>query len=248
MISLLYPIRGRLELFKNTINSIVAYSGTIYDLFEVLVLSSAYDEKIANFVTQTKENIDIKYIHYSHPECYNKPVHNPAFAFNLGSNLSKFESIVLTSPEIKHKTPAIKQLLQLVGKNVLCRVEEIDSNGEIIQVLMGTEVPTRHDDPGMYFLGMFNKKDYQSIGGIDEDFMRGLGWEDRDFGRRFKSQYTSTTTDEIVGIHQPHPRYYMYKNLYDINVTLMQKKRAENLIISNISIKMGDTSKVEKIV
>lgn len=245
MISLLYPIKDRLHLFQNTINSILSYYNGIKDKFEIILLSNIFEDDLKNYVLELKNHLDISYVIYNYPNHYCKMI-NPAYAFNLGCNLSKYNSIILSSPEIKHKTPVIKQLLELTGQNILCKVEELDDNGKLIQLLMGENEPDRKNNPGMYFIGMFNKKDYMSIGGLDEKYMMGLGYEDKDFGLRFT--YKFTTTDSIVGIHQQHPRYYFYQNLYLRNAKILEHRRYNLIPIVNTDIKMGNTSYIERII
>jgi hypothetical protein len=245
MISLLYPIKNRLPLFKNTIDSILSYYNGIKNKFEIILLSNILENDLKNYVLELKNILNISYIIYNYPNHYCEMI-NPAYAFNLGCNLSKYNSIILSSPEIKHKTPVIKQLLELTGQNILCKVEELDNNGKLIQLLMGEKEPDRKNNPGMYFIGMYNKKDYIDIGGLDEKYMIGLDYEDKDFGLRFMHNFT--TTDSIVGIHQQHPRYYHYNYLYSCNAKLLERKRENLITVANSNIKMGDISYIERII
>jgi len=242
MISIIYPIKDNLDLLKQTINSIAIYTKDIRNAFEIILLNEDLDEEIESYVETLKTEFDLSYIRYKSP--YESQYFNPAFVINLGVNLSKYNSIVISSPHIIHKTPAIKQFIELIGKNVLGEVVEIDKNNEIIQVIVGSNVPTRSNDPGMYFLAMFNKSDFLEIGGIDEDFMYGRGYEDRDFGRRFKAKFKFEVLDEIKGIHLHHSRPPNNSQGCHKNGQLWKNRIGTDMIIANKNRVFGNTNQI----
>lgn len=244
MLSFIYIIGDRLNLFRNTINSIRSYTEDIRDDFEILTLAHENNKEMEEYIISLKDEFDIKYVLHDFPDPNKRS--NPAYAYNLGCNLSKYDSIVISSPEVRHKTEVIKQLMKLVGQNIIAKSVELNKDGSFRRINMGSTVPTRRDDPGMYFLAMYNKDDFISIGGIDEAFMSQPGWEDRDFGRRFKAKgIPFKVLDEIVTEHQYHPRAANQKFIE--NNKLMKKNQRENIIVVN-SNGFGNTNFIRKII
>lgn len=130
---------------------------------------------------------------------------NPSMALNLGVKHAKYDSVIITSPEVKPTTPVLKQLEPLRGRNVICQVGDEDENHKIVASLVHSGF--RDDTPAMYFLAMFNKSDIEKINGWDEDFMNGYAYEDNDFGARWKrAELPFELHEEIQGVHQYHPR------------------------------------------
>jgi len=242
MISVIIPVRNRLKLFKNTIESIKSYAMDITDKFEIIILDCDSSDGIEDYVISLKELFDISYVKYDY-----KGMHgfmNPAYAINLGFRIAKYDSVVNTWAEIKHISPVIKQLLSYVGQNILGKVTEIDYKDperKRIRLLMGTQEPNRYSQPGMYFIGMFNKSDFFRIGGIDEKFMQSIGYEDKDFGERFKLNFKFKVIDEIEGFHQEHDRGYQRRKLLDKNADLLTLNRMNGVTIVNKNIIPGDT-------
>jgi GT2 family glycosyltransferase len=125
---------------------------------------------------------------------------NPAMALNIGLGEAKNENVIITCPEVMPTTPVLAQFSQELGKNVLAQVFE-----DGIPLVSTTH---RSEFPGLYFLAMYNKGEViEKLNGWDEDFMAGTGWEDTDFGERFKRAGLSyTVRDDIQAIHQKHER------------------------------------------
>lgn len=130
---------------------------------------------------------------------------NVSKALNLGVKNSKYDSIIITSPEVKPKTEVLNQLEDLIGKNVVCQVWDEDKDHKVVMSLVHKGF--RSQTPAMYFLAMFNKKDIEAINGWDEEFMRGYAYEDNDFGDRWvRAGLPFEIHEEIEAIHQFHPR------------------------------------------
>jgi len=242
MISILYPIKDRLYLFKNTIESIKKYAMDITDKFEIIVLDCDSSDDIEKYVISLKEIFNIKYVNYKYKN--KSQFISPIYAINLGFRIAKYDSVIVTSPEIIHVTPVIKQLLKLVGQNILCKVTELstrDPKRKKIRLLMGTQESFRCKEPGMYFIGMYNKKDWWAIGGIDEKTMDGIGYEDRDFGNRFnRAHLIFKVIDEIEGFHQEHYRGYQDVNLLNHNRSILEYNDSNKVIKVNTNIIAGD--------
>lgn len=129
---------------------------------------------------------------------------NPSKAFNIGVAKSKYDNIIITSPEVKPSTDVLEQLSHLLDKNVICSVDDQDEHGNLSNLVSST---FRSESPYMYFLAMFKKEDIETINGWDEEFMRGYAYEDNDFGDRWvRAGLPFEVHDEIRAVHQYHPR------------------------------------------
>lgn len=129
---------------------------------------------------------------------------NPSMAFNIGVRNSKYDNIIITSPEVKPITDVLEQLSECLDKNVICAVDDQDVDGNLTVMVSPSY---RGENPGMYFLAMFRKEDIMTINGWDEEFMRGYAYEDNDFGERWvRAGLPFEIREDIKGLHQYHPR------------------------------------------
>jgi predicted glycosyltransferase involved in capsule biosynthesis len=157
-------------------------------------------KELAKLLMDNQLMKDVLVILYEHEVGF-----NPAKALNLGVKNAKYDHIIITSPEVKPKTAVLNQLETLLGENVVCQVWDEDENHKVTMSLVHKGF--RDENPGMYFLAMFNKADIEAINGWDEEFMRGYGYEDNDFGARWvRAGLPFMINEEIQGVHQYHPR------------------------------------------
>lgn len=157
-------------------------------------------EKVDEYLTKHDLLKDVEFIPYKHEEGF-----NCSKALNLGVSQAQYDSIIITSPEVKPVTNVLEQLSECIGLNVICEVADEGEDGKITAVLVSPGY--RSESPAMYFLAMFNKADIEKINGWDEDFMKGYAYEDNDFGERWnRARLPFVVREDIKGIHQYHPR------------------------------------------
>lgn len=129
---------------------------------------------------------------------------NPSKAFNIGVRASKYDNIIITSPEVKPTTDVLEQLSHLLDKNIVCEVWDESEDGNLTLLVNSSY---RNETPYLYFLAMFRKEDIEKINGWDEEFMKGYAYEDNDFGERWvRAGLPFEIRDEIKALHQFHPR------------------------------------------
>ena len=194
--SIIMPMdTNRLEQFKVT--------KLIYDEMpqvKEFIIPTRSELQIARFLDDNKLMKDVKIIPYKHSIGF-----NPSKAFNIGVRESKYNNIIITSPEVKPATEVLEQLSDLLDKNIVCSVDDQDVDGNL-SVLVSTTF--RSETPAMYFLAMFRKEDILKINGWDEDFMKGYAYEDNDFGERWKrAKLPFEVRDDIRATHQYHERH-----------------------------------------
>lgn len=162
-------------------------------------------------------------IRYQHEEGF-----NCSKALNIGVRNAKYDNIIITSPEVKPLTNVLGQLKDLAGKNVLAHVDDQDENGNLTSLIHENY---RLDNPGMYFLAMFQKKDIEEINGWDEEFMRGYAYEDNDFGERWvRAGLPWEYHDEIKALHQYHPRSETVPGGLNTNLQTYNANNAKGVI------------------
>lgn len=207
MFSIIAPLdTNRLEQFR--------VSKRIYDAMdqvkEFIIPTRSYD-KVQDYFEQHGLTKNVKLIPYEHKHGF-----NPSKAFNIGVRNAQYDNIIITSPEVKPKTDVLKQLSERIGTNVVCRVWDEDEEGKATSSLVHRGF--RSENPGMYFLAMFQKKDLEVINGWDEDFMKGYAYEDNDFGERWvRAGLKFKVADDIEAVHQYHPRFETIPSGMQIN-------------------------------
>ena len=152
---------------------------------------------------------------------------NPSQAQNLGVEHADGDIICLSSPEVINANTNVEEMLKLpentfwVGRVVEEYLDALhdDYSYEYISNVDGMTdgIPARCTemdwDAWKYFLCVIHKKDYVMVGGMDEEFMNGIAWEDRDFADRVKKEGMFIEFNEMIaGIHLWHPRSYQHDN------------------------------------
>lgn len=226
MFSIIAPIdTNRLEQFKVT--------KRIYDSMphtkEFIMPTRSYEEVYEYFV-KNRMMRNVRLMPYKHEVGF-----NPSKAFNMGVREAKYDRIIITSPEVKPLTDVLKQFEENPG-NIVCQVWDEDESHERTSLV---NKGFRSDNPGMYFLAVFNKEDIESINGWDEDFMKGYAYEDDDFGHRWvRAGLPFSVREDIQGVHQWHPRAETIRNGASINSELLVRNDSQRIIKCKNGLKM----------
>jgi hypothetical protein len=229
-LSIVIPVdENRLQLLYKTLD---AYRKLLPWNTEFLIVTRTLTR---NDFVQYAGILDIAVINYE----WNEPTFSQTMALNLGIKHSKYDSIVVTSPEVMPITNVTQQLYELCGKNVVCQVFDTNEVGDMYMALVNSQFRSEH--PGMHFLAMYNKCDLQFINGWDEDFMMGQAYDDDDFGWRFKAaNLPYEFHDEICAQHLYHPRNPI-NELWLKDRERMLLHRANNIIqVKNGLYKLGE--------
>jgi len=220
MFSIVMPMDlGRFKQFTETKHW---YDAQPYEMEILIPTRSA--ARLIKFLEEHELSKNVRLLPYVHEKGF-----NPAKPLNLGVKNAKYDSVIITSPEILPTTPVLDQLSELIGKNVICQVFDQEQDGTIGMSLVNRNF--RGDDPGMYFLAMFNKADIYEINGWDEAFMAGYAYEDNDFGARWvRAGLPFEIHEEIQAYHQWHPRGETIEGGAGHNYELFQDNNAQNVI------------------
>lgn len=153
---------------------------------------------------------------------------NCSKALNIGVRNAKYDSVIITSPEVKPLTPVLSQLEKELGNNVICQVWNQNRDGSIGKSLVKH---FRAQLPAKYFLAMYNKKDILKINGWDEEFMKGYAYEDADFGERWvRANIPCVYRPFIEGLHQYHTRKESIPNGGAISKQIFTENNAAKII------------------
>lgn len=195
MFSIIAPMdTNRLEQFSHTKRAYDEMPQTK----EFLIPTRSFKD-VAQYLKANELMKDVVLLPYEHEIGF-----NPSLALNMGVRESKYDNIIVTSPEVKPTTNVLEQLSELLDKNVVCQVSDQDEDGNLAILVSQT---FRGETPAMYFLAMFRKEDLFTINGWDEEFMKGYAYEDNDFGDRWKrAELPFEVHEEIQAVHQYHPR------------------------------------------
>lgn len=219
MFSIIVPLdSNRLEQFANT--------KRIYDDMpqkKEFIIPTREEFPVTRYLDDHKLMKDVRIIPYHVEKGF-----NCSRALNIGVRNAKYDNIIITSPEVKPMTDVLAQFEPLAGTNVVCWVDDEDKEGKRTPLVYKG---FRSDNPGMYFLAMFNKADIELINGWDEEFMKGYAYEDNDFGERWvRAGLPFEIREDIKAIHQYHPREETIPNGFNINARHFYENTENNVI------------------
>lgn len=133
---------------------------------------------------------------------------NPCVPLNKAVKNAKGSVIVITNPEIIHKTPVFPQMME----NLL----SLGERGYVLAACKGEETKRFHCHStirgpgqdripkgyGLHFCGMMYKKFFEEVGGFDEDYRNGSGYDDNDFAWRVhRAKGNVKVRDDLIVYH-----------------------------------------------
>lgn len=252
------PYLNRHIQFQHTLESFLYYYKNRKD-YEVIVIEeykNVINERAHNLlvdlVSKYSEFIDIKHIEHTEDNCY-----NPTPLFNMGSNISTGKFLIITNPECLHPSDVLKEFDSEFDKNenvyIVCACRNVTpstleyiSSSEIHKVILRTWYQhTQHNNRAFHWCSAISKLNYDKIGGFDEKFKYGIGFDDNDFRDTvLQSEIPFVFRDDIVIFHTNHESINQVtgligqesRRLFFINKEYYLTKRAKR----NIAIPFGD--------
>jgi GT2 family glycosyltransferase len=255
MISIVTAYYNRKRLFKRTLESIAISKCKDFELVAVDDASKE-EERIEDLVEQ------FPFMQVIRVEPKDKWYYNSAMPFNMGIAKAKGDIIVLQNPECLHLQDILSYISAIVtDKNyVSISTYSIDEGftefidgyqDEFIDYLIYNfnEFPQL---PVFHYLGWYNHSIYrpvhfhfcaamtrenmQKLGGFDERYAMGIGYDDNDLIDRInRLGLTKIIADDVSVIHQWHPKVYdlvnpKHKALYEKNAKLHRETIKESTI------------------
>lgn len=153
---------------------------------------------------------------------------NPCVPINVAVKASTHDVVVLTNPEVEHRTAVLQQMLAaLTGPDdyVMAGCIEATTGARIAGI--GTPYGTNGRLPipegsDLHFCTMFHRSLWEKAGGFDEEYRYGLGGEDNDWLFRLQSvgaQFKRLGAD-VYHYRTPH----RWTGTLEKNAALLQKK------------------------
>lgn len=166
--------------------------------------------------------------------------HNPAPLFNYGASMAMGEYLILTSPECFHETPILNQLDAIFQEHpqnyVICACRSLAPPTKAVMAY--PNLPRNHDqwyqhtehrNACYHFCSAIRQVDYEAIGGFDERYGEGFGFDDDDFRNRVRvSGLPFIIRDDLLVLHQHHIRTHQilprreYMDLFHHNKKLYE--------------------------
>jgi GT2 family glycosyltransferase len=233
------PYYNRANQLYNSLSSFL-YHYKDRDDYEVIIIE---DGKTVHDVPRHNElltvincfnlHINIIRIQTNYKDCW-----NPAPLFCDGVEESSGEFLVITNPEVFHKSNI---LLGLDGEfmnekdtYVVCACEnvKIDKYYEDVTNIEDFEYKhlmwyqhSEHRNRMLHFCSSISREQYDNIGGFDRRYMYGVAVEDVDFLEKIKNWgLPISIRDDLVTLHQDHGKQQdfipNYDRLHKINQNL----------------------------
>lgn len=164
---------------------------------------------------------------------------NPAVLYNQGAEWAKGRVIILTSPEIFHVSDVLKRLdgMDFDGNYLACScaaavnwsLEKRNGNGPRL-----TWTPDKWYQHGQYrpayyhFCTAILRADWERIGGFDEEYAKGVGYDDNDFRNRvLQAGLQFLPLDDVLTVHLPHGKpKAKRRELLEVNRKYYERKWA----------------------
>ena len=167
-------------------------------------------DALSDIVNSFSSQINIKHIETNFNGCY-----APCRLFNIGAKNASGDFLVLTDSECFHLTNVLEGFDLEVSKNpnvyVIAACLNASYNGIVdkfedfkYEMIMWYQ-HSKYNNRGLHFCSMISKRLYNKIGGFDEGYARGFGYEDNDFLRMIRvNNIPFVTKDNIIVVHMKH--------------------------------------------
>jgi glycosyltransferase involved in cell wall biosynthesis len=228
MISIVTGYYNRLDLFLNTLRTIS--KSEVKDI-EVIAVDDGSSEE-----HRLEDLIEVfPFLKVIRVEPEDKWWVNPCVTFNKGFKEANGDIIVIQNPECKHMGDVLTEASKIKeGEYISFACYSIDEDTTYGKNLIINNRPASHDGDnawynhsvfrpvGYHFCAVITKKDLDELGGFDERYAYGIGYDDNEFLHRVKKKLNFRIVDNPFVIHQWH-KSVNYSHL-DTN-NLLEKNR-----------------------
>jgi len=156
--------------------------------------------------------------HYSD----DKVSYNPSHKYNLGFQKATGDYIVLSSPEVWHESDVLGGFDETLAEHpdsyvvCACMARRGDEFYQWYQ-------HSKERNVMFHFCSVMSRQNFDKIGGFDERYCDGIGFDDEALLHRISSEgIPIITRDNLMVIHQEHERDYMdsHRDLVEVNRNL----------------------------
>lgn len=244
--SIILPYYDRPQL-RDTLRSIYNHYNSRDDYEVIIVVDSKNTgDKSVQLRSILKEFKRLEIVTISDPV----KSYNPSTKYNRGVAISRGEFIVITNPEIFHEVDILAGLDNEFDKDngcyVICSCRSViydrnkfESYRDYKNYRLNPEFQfceswyqhSLYRNEMFHFCSAMSKKTYLKIGGFDERFRNGIGFEDNNFIHRVKvNSVPIILRDDLITLHIEHDKSYIagHEELIEINRGIFVKQLAEN--------------------
>lgn len=231
--SIFIPYCNRLKEFRLALQSYSNRYKNIRNDFEFVIVEDGKNHSdIDKHVDLLKLCDEFRHLNIVH--AYGDAAYNPAKHFNYASRLARGKYFVLTNPETAITCDVFGLLDDEIAKDtayIMCSCANCDNvhiNGTLVQ---GRHIEwyqhSVNRNTRLHFYSVLSKNIYNYVGGFDEEFVKGIGYEDNDFANNLiKHGVEYVYRDNISTIHIMHDKSYQtqYRDLNEINRVYYETK------------------------
>lgn len=215
-ISILIPSYKRAHLLKWQFESMLKYK--INYNYEIIVLNDGIEDDTESVCKKYSDRLNIKYLFTGQRNKEKEHWRMQGYCNNYGVKKASGDIIIIACAEMYHVNDAINKIMQEIENDrksvVVCSNGLLkDDDGTALNFLQSNGVMTEdvfNKTPNMvkYFLPFicaFDKNEFISIGGYDEDFT-GIAYEDDDIMERLQGNGCKLKHSQAKCIHLYHER------------------------------------------
>ena len=224
--SIIMPYYNRVAQLRETFLSFTKFYHERQD-YEVVIVED--DKQTTRMTLDLFELIDEfrSRIKIKHLRSQAKDAHNPATAFNECVFLSSGEYIILTSPECRHEVNLLSEFARDLEVEpdgyIVCACKALKQNGKMHRWYQhSVERNLKY-----HFCTIISRRNYIKIGGFDERYTPGWGYDDNSFIHKITQLgIPISVRDDLIVTHLWHPtsRPVNYRTLLKRNRELFEQE------------------------
>ena len=206
--SVIMPYYDRIWQFRNTLDSFRRYYKDRED-FEIIVVEDFKNSTQTEFHNGLMWMIHVyqKYMKVNYSLGPSVITYNPVSLFNIGMALTRGRYVILTSPECRHEVDVFQGLDKEFEENpdayVICGCMSIDRDGKFHKWYQHSI----YRNGKYHFCSALSKKICDQIGGFDERFAEGYGYDDDAFRNTLEqARIPFILRNDLLVAHQHHDR------------------------------------------
>lgn len=221
-VSIVMSLKNRTNFLRFTLETLIRQTMPKDD-WELVVVDDGSTEDICKFLESYSDRINIKYLKIDNKKS-EIPIwsHTPSLSNNVGFKNAEGEVIVICGPEILHKETNLEFAYKAACKNIsafglvwhsnLNFVNKVFSHFDPKNTSFDNYIATegaKHNcitqNTFYWYLLAVKRSHILNIGGVDEEYGRGVCGEDDNFAARLHvSGITNTHAFDMVAIHMEH--------------------------------------------
>jgi len=242
MISVVTAYYNRKKLFHNTLLSMAK---STYKDFEVIAVDDASkeEERLEDLIQE------FSFLRVVRVDPKDKTYRNSCIPYNIGINKAKGDIIILQNPECMHADDVFLHVVEKLTEDNYLTMSCYSINKEmgvwslsslpqqIVNNYVGWYNHSKFNPCAYHFCSAITRSNMNKLGGFDERYADGIGYEDNEFLDRVRRLGLKVSIeDNITVIHQWHPKVYdlsaskLYRRLYDMNARLHRRTKKETII------------------